>query len=79
MFAALAVSHWLESQTGWSIKKFVQTLRRYRTVTIRAGNQTLTAADPLPANIQEALATITALTETPSDSGDSGTEAEGAH
>ena len=59
VFAALAVSHWIEHQTGWSIKKFVQTLRRYRTVTIRAGNHTLTAADPLPADIQDVLATIT--------------------
>lgn len=25
VFAALAVSHWIEHQTGWSIKKFVQT------------------------------------------------------
>ena len=24
VFAALAVSHWIEHQTGWSIKKFVQ-------------------------------------------------------
>ena len=24
VFAALAVSHWIEDQTGWSIKKFVQ-------------------------------------------------------
>ena len=46
VFAALAVSHWIEHQTGCSIKKFVQTLRRYRTVTIRAGNHTLIAADP---------------------------------
>ena len=58
VFAALAVSHWIEHQTGWSIKKFVQTLRRYRTVTIRAGNHTLTAADPLPADLAEALAKI---------------------
>ncbi|PXW99854.1 hypothetical protein [Mycolicibacterium moriokaense] len=29
---------------GWSIKKFVRTARRYRTVKIQAGNQTLTAA-----------------------------------
>ena len=28
----LAVSHWIEHQTGWSIKKFVRTARRYRTV-----------------------------------------------
>ena len=25
VFAALAVSHWIEHQTGWSIKKFVRT------------------------------------------------------
>ena len=31
VFAALAVSHWIEHQTGRSIKKFVQSLRRYRT------------------------------------------------
>ena len=79
MFAALAVSHWIERQTGWSIKKFVQTLRRYRTVTIRAGNHTLTAADPLPADIQEALTAITSPADAPSDSGDSDTVATSAH
>ena len=42
VFAALAVSHWIEHQTGWSIKKFVRTARRYRTVTIQAGRQMLT-------------------------------------
>jgi hypothetical protein len=25
VFAAVAVSHWIETQTGWSIKKFVRT------------------------------------------------------
>jgi hypothetical protein len=25
----VAVSHWLEHQTGWAIKKFVLTARRY--------------------------------------------------
>ena len=30
----------IEHQTGWSIKKFVRTARRYRTVQIRAGQQT---------------------------------------
>ncbi len=79
VFAALAVSHWIERQTGWSIKRFVQALRRYRTVTIRAGNHALTAADPLPAEIQDILATITAAAEKPSSSGDSDTAAEGAH
>ena len=58
MFAALAVSHWLETQTGWSIKKFIRTLRRYRTITIQAGKQTITAADPLPDDIRAALAAI---------------------
>jgi hypothetical protein len=28
VFAALAVTHLIETQTGWSIKKFVQTARR---------------------------------------------------
>jgi hypothetical protein len=58
--AALAVSHWLEHQTGWSIKKFVRTARRYRTVKIKAGPQTLTAADPLPDDLRDALLKIRA-------------------
>jgi transposase len=39
VFAALAVSRWIEDQTGWSIKRFVRTTRRYRTVQIRVGDQ----------------------------------------
>ena len=31
VFAAMAVSHYIEHRTGWSIKKFVRTTRRYRT------------------------------------------------
>jgi hypothetical protein len=58
--AALAVSHYIEHQTGWSIKKFVRTTRRYRTVKIEAGNKTLTAADPLPDDLREALTKIRA-------------------
>jgi hypothetical protein len=58
VFAALAVSHWIEHHTGWSIKKFVRTARRYRTVQIRAAGQTLTAADPLPDDLRQALAAI---------------------
>jgi len=60
VFAALAVSHWVEHQTGWSIKKFVRTTRCYRTVQIRAARQILTAADPLPDDLRDALATINA-------------------
>jgi hypothetical protein len=57
-YAAMAVSHWIERQTGWSIKKFVRTARRYRTVTIQAGNHTLTAAEPPPGDLAQALAKI---------------------
>ena len=60
MFAALAVSHWIETTTSWSIRKFVRTARRYRTVKIKAGNQTLTAADPLPDDLRDALLKIRA-------------------
>jgi hypothetical protein len=41
VFAALAVSRWIERQTGWSIRKFIKTARRYRT--------------PLPADLRAAL------------------------
>lgn len=58
VFAALAVSRWIEDRTGWSIKKFVRTARRYRTIQIQAGAQTLTAADPLPDDLREALRKI---------------------
>ena len=58
--AALAISHWIEHQTGWSIKKFVRTARRYRTVKIKAGTQILTAADPLPDDLRDALIKIRA-------------------
>jgi hypothetical protein len=58
VFAAMAVSHYIETQTGWSIKKFVRTARRYRTVQIKAGRQTLTAADRLPDELRDALAKI---------------------
>jgi hypothetical protein len=58
--AAMAVSHYTEAQTGWSIKKFVRTARRYRTVRIKAGNQTLTAAEPLPDDLRAALIKIRA-------------------
>jgi hypothetical protein len=58
VFAALAVSRLIEERTGWSIRKFVRTARRYRTVQIRAGQQLLTAEDPLPADLREALELI---------------------
>lgn len=58
MFAALAVTRFIEDRTGWSIKRFVRTARRYRTVQIRASNHSVTAEDPLPADLRDALAVI---------------------
>ena len=58
VLAALAVSRWIEKTTGWSIRKFVKTARRYRTIEIQAGNHTITAADPLPTDLSEALDAI---------------------
>jgi hypothetical protein len=63
VFAALAVTHWIEHQTGWSIKKFVRTARRYRTVRIKAGIQILTATDPLPDDLSEPLTKISSWIE----------------
>jgi hypothetical protein len=58
VLAALAVSRLVEERTDWSIRRFVRTARRYRTVQIRAGKQILTAEDPLTAELREALASI---------------------
>lgn len=60
VFAALAVSRLVEERTGWSIRRFVQTARRYRTVQIHAGGRLLTAADPVPDDLQAALERISA-------------------
>jgi hypothetical protein len=62
VITAMAVSHYIERQTGWSIKKFVRTTRRYRTVKIKAGPHILTAADPLPDDLREAIAKINGQT-----------------
>jgi transposase len=55
VFAALAVSRLIENQTGWSIRKFVRTARRYRTIEIQAGPHTITAAHPIPDDLRQAL------------------------
>jgi Transposase DDE domain len=55
VLAALAVSRWIEARTGWSIRKFVKTARRYKTIDIQAGIHTFTAADPLPDDLRDAL------------------------
>ena len=58
VLAALAVSRWIEATTGWSIRKFVRTARRYRTIQIQAGDHVITAADPLPEDLHDALTKI---------------------
>jgi hypothetical protein len=58
VFAALAVSRWIQHETGWSIKRFVRAARRYREVTIQAGDHTLTAADPLPGDLSNVIRAI---------------------
>ena len=55
VFAALAVARWVESTTGVSIKALVKTLRRHRTIDIQAGDQIVTAEDPLPDDLTELL------------------------
>lgn len=55
VFAAMAVSHWIETTTGWSIKKFVTTARRYRTTWAKVGTQILPIRKPLPDDLREAL------------------------
>ncbi len=55
VFAALAIGRWIEHQTGWSIRRFVRTARRYRTISIQAGQHIITAADPLPGDLHAAL------------------------
>jgi hypothetical protein len=58
VFAAMAVSRWIEAQTGWSIKKFVRAVGGHRTVTIHADSHNLTAVEPPPPDRAEALANI---------------------
>ncbi len=58
VLAALAVGRWIEAATGWSIRRFVRTARRYRTIQIQAGDHVITAADPLPDELRDAIDAI---------------------
>ena len=58
VLAALAVSWWIEQHTGWSIRRFVQTARRYRTIQIQAGQHLITAAGPISGDLRHAIDTI---------------------
>ena len=55
VMAALAVSHWLERQTGWSIKKLVTTLRHHRSIAVQTGDHLLHAGTPLNADTRAAI------------------------
>jgi hypothetical protein len=56
--AALAVSRFIEHQTGWSIRKFVKAALRCKTIEIQAGAHVVTAADPIPDGLGQALTKI---------------------
>lgn len=58
VFAALAVGRWIQARTGWPIRKFVRTARRYRTIEIQAGAQAIIAANPIPDDLKRALTSI---------------------
>jgi hypothetical protein len=58
VFAAIAVSHHVEHQTGWGINRFVATTSRYRTKKFGASRQILAAADPLPDDLCNELPEI---------------------
>ncbi len=54
VFTALAISRWLQSTTGMTVKKLVRLLRPLREITITIGGQTITAQpqlDPHTANL----------------------------
>ena len=65
VFATLAVSKRTGDRTGWSIKRFVCTARRYRTIEIQAGNHIIiiiiTAADFLPRDSMKPSAASTTM------------------
>ena len=59
VFAALAVARYLQSRTGWTIKRFVRTLRPLQTGTITIAGHQITAQprlDPETAALLEKLA-----------------------
>lgn len=56
--AVLAVSRWLERETGWSIRKLVQTLRPYRSIAVQTGSHILHAGTPLDDQARDVIAAI---------------------
>lgn len=58
VFAALAVSRYLQDVTGLSIKKLINTLRPIRSATIALGDHRLTLEPEIPPEVKELLDTI---------------------
>ena len=58
VLGAPAVSRWIEEATGWSIRKFVMTGRRYGTIQIQASDRVITATGPMPAALRRAIEAI---------------------
>ena len=61
VMAALAVGRSLESASGWSLKKLVQTLRGYREMRINVGGHEAVAAVPLPPELVEIVSVFGAV------------------
>ena len=59
VFTALAIARHLQQRTGISIKKFVQTLRPLREVTISVAGQTITAQPHIDDAVQELIDRVT--------------------
>lgn len=62
VFAPLAVSRHLQNVTGVSIKRIVKTLRPLRTVTVRIGEHTITAAPTIRDDARELLDRLPPIT-----------------
>jgi len=58
VFASLAVSQWIETTTGWSIRRFVRTLRPIREVDVVVGGHIVVAEDDVPLDAQRALGAV---------------------
>jgi len=65
VFAAMVVSHWIETVTGMSIKKFVNTARPVRTTYAQVGSFEIPVDDDIPPELAAALAAIKRKTAHP--------------
>jgi hypothetical protein len=61
VFAALAISRWIEDQARRSIRKLARTARRYWSAGIQAGTRTITTTEPLPDDSGKLSAASTAI------------------